>query len=277
MTSTVAVITVTYNSSGVLEAFLDSIREGDVTEAIIVDNASSDLDQIRRIADAHDAAVLALPENQGYGAAMNAGAARAGDAEYLLLANPDVVFHEGAIAAMVERLAYDRRIGAVGPLILDANGNIYPSARRLPSLRIGIGHALFEPLWPDNPWTRTYRQELAEPIERDAGWLSGACLLVRRSAFEQIRGFDEGYFMYFEDVDLGRRLGEAGWRNVYTPDARVTHTGAHSTSNSKSAMARAHHRSAYRYVSQRYSAWYLAPLRLVLRVGIAVRELLTSR
>src|ERR1700675_225979 len=97
--------------------------------------------------------------------------------------------------------------GRRGPLARDPDGSVYPSARHLPSLVRGSMHAVLGPVWPRNPWTAAYRQERLEPSERTVGWLSGSCLLVRRSAFSQIGGFDERYFMYMEDVDLGERLG----------------------------------------------------------------------
>ena len=144
--------------------------------------------------------------------------------------------------------------GAFGPLITTPEGVVYPSARHLPSIGAGVGHALFGWWWPTNPWTRQYRQDAAEPVERTAGWLSGSCLLLRREAFEQVDGFDPAYFMYFEDVDLGDRLGRAGWSSVYCPSALAVHQGGHSTERAPAAMADAHHRSAYRYLSRRYSA-----------------------
>ncbi|MCS0499481.1 glycosyltransferase family 2 protein [Protaetiibacter mangrovi] len=279
MNARVAVVTVSYNSARVLPEFLASIPPAGGAEPIVIaDNASPEFGDTERIAREHDARVLRLPDNRGYGGAVNAAMATLPDeTEYVVIANPDVVLHAEAITRLVAVADRTPGAGAVGPQILDPDGTTYPSARRLPSLRTGVGHALFGPVWPGNPWTRSYREDRQEPVERDAGWLSGACLLVRRRAFAQIGGFDEGYFMYFEDVDLGKRLGDAGWSNRYAPDAVVTHSGAHSTSGSKGAMARAHHRSAYRYVARRYSSWYLAPVRLVLRVGIALREAITVR
>ena len=117
----------------------------------------------------------------------------------------------------------------MGPAILTPDGVLYPSARRLPTLWLGAGHAILGWVWPTNPWTRKYRAENSGVHARTAGWLSGSCLLVRRKAFEQIGGFDERYFMYFEDVDLGARMQQAGWENCYVPDAVVTHIGGHAT------------------------------------------------
>jgi N-acetylglucosaminyl-diphospho-decaprenol L-rhamnosyltransferase len=179
----------------------------------------------------------------------------------------------GAIDALRASGEADPAIGAVGPAVLNPDGSVYPSARAVPSLRTGVGHALFANLWQRNPWTLAYRRE-SDPSDqaRDAGWLSGSCLLVRRSAFDAIDGFDEGYFMYFEDVDLGFRLGRAGYRNVYEPSATVTHIGAHSTGSESARMVAAHHASARRFLSKKYAGWWLWPVRVVLRVGLAIRS-----
>ena len=164
-----------------------------------------------------------------------------------------------------------------GPLIREPNGEVYPSARLLPSVGRGIGHALFAAVWPSNPWTKAYRQEKA-PVERTAGWLSGSCFLMRREAFDSVKGFDERYFMYFEDVDLGDRLGRAGWLNVYVPTAEVVHTGGVSTSKPEvsARMLAEHHRSAYRYLADRHTGPRNAPIRAAVRAGLAVRARATQ-
>jgi N-acetylglucosaminyl-diphospho-decaprenol L-rhamnosyltransferase len=123
-----------------------------------------------------------------------------------------------------------------------------------------------------------YRGENARThARRTAGWLSGACLLVRKTAFDEVHGFDADYFMYFEDVDLGERLGRRGWSNIYVPESSVVHSGAHSTSKSAARMIAAHHRSAYRYLSRRYPAAYQAPLRWALRLGLSARRVIVVR
>jgi N-acetylglucosaminyl-diphospho-decaprenol L-rhamnosyltransferase len=219
-----------------------------------------------------------LDHNDGYGGGVRAAVdAAAGTPDYILIANPDVIFTPGAVDALVAAAEELPGAGSLGPKILDADGTVYPSARRLPSLRTGVAHALFGRIWPSNPWTVRYRAERETETRRDAGWLSGACLLIRGEAYRELGGFDPGYFMYFEDVDLGDRLGRAGWRNVYIPEAVVTHTGAHSTSRERKRMEKAHHDSAYRYLSRRYSAWYFAPLRLAVRLGLWGRLWWVSR
>ena len=114
-------------------------------------------------------------------------------------------------------------------------------------------HAVVGPVWKSNPWTAAYRQERLEPSERPVGWLSGSCLLLRRQAFDAIDGFDERYFMYMEDVDLGDRLAGAGWQNVYVPSAEVLHDKGHSTGRDPARNLAAHHTSTYTFLADRHS------------------------
>ena len=277
---TVAVVTVSYNSSGELDGFLDSVARGELApHSYIADNDSADLEATKAIAEGHDATVIAIGENRGYGGAINAAAAALpAEVEYILVSNPDVRLSADAVERLVAAMGDDDTIGAVGPRVLNIDGTPYPSARSFPSLRTGIGHALFFSLWPRNPWSRRYlahREESLEP--RQVDWLSGSCVLVRRSAFDEIGGFDEGYFMYFEDVDLGYRLAKAGWRRLFLPTTSVVHSGAHSTTTESARMIRAHHDSAYRYLSRKYSAPLLAPLRWLLKLGLDLRAAYLTR
>jgi N-acetylglucosaminyl-diphospho-decaprenol L-rhamnosyltransferase len=270
----VRVICVTYNPGPELDDLARSLRDATThpVHLVLVDNGSRD-DRPERVAQAHGGRVLRTGENLGYGRAANAGAAE-GDEPWLVVVNPDIVWEPGSLDTLLDAAARHPAAGAFGPVLLNLDGTVYPSARELPSLTQGAGHALFARLWPGNPWTRAYqrRQESAEATERYAGWLSGACLLVRREAFTAVGGFDPAYFMFFEDVDLGERLGRAGWRNLYVPTARVTHVGGTSWRDRPARMISAHHASARRYLHHRYDRWYQWPLRLMVSVGLALRE-----
>ncbi|MFZ4843535.1 glycosyltransferase family 2 protein [Mycetocola saprophilus] len=276
-----AVVTVTYNSCAQVSEFLDSLAQttlpGD--HIIVVENRSPQAEATRQTAAAHGVNFVCLPSNAGYGSAMNRGVATLDSGvEYVLISNPDVRLNADTLPALVDWLDTHRDCGAVAPQILNEDGTVYPSARSIPSLRNGVGHALFARFWPDNPWSRHYRADADYgDTPRDAGWLSGACLLVRRSTFEKLGGFDEGFFMYFEDVDLGYRLGLDGWASTYLPTVSATHTGGTSTRTDSDRMLRIHHESAYRFMSKKYNAWYFAPLRLVLRVGLWARFQLIRR
>jgi N-acetylglucosaminyl-diphospho-decaprenol L-rhamnosyltransferase len=276
----VGIVTVAYRSDTVLTGFLASVPAATSAPVAIVvaDNLPAEGDAAT-IAQSARADYVPIPANPGYGAAINAAVRRLPDGvEWILVANPDIELDAGAIDRLVATGRSDPTIGSVGPLIRNPDGTTYPSARSIPSLRTGIGHALFSNLWVANPWTRRYRDDLAPAgVQRDAGWLSGSCVLVRRAAFEAIDGFDDGYFMYFEDVDLGYRLGKRGYRNVYEPAASALHSGAHSTSGESGRMIRAHHLSARRFIRRKYAAWWLWPVRATISTGLGVRSALLVR
>jgi N-acetylglucosaminyl-diphospho-decaprenol L-rhamnosyltransferase len=270
------VVVVTYSPGDSLPAFLSSLGAATTSpyEVVLADNGSTD--------GAPEAAVqpgvrlLPTGGNLGYGKAANLGASGF-DGEWLVVANPDVTWAPGALDALLDAGLRWPHAGCLGPGILTPDGHLFPSARAFPSLGRGAGHAVFGWIWPSNPWTRAYRAEAGVPVEGPTGWLSGSCMLLRREAFEAVAGFDPSYFMYCEDMDLCRRLGEAGWSSVYVPSAVITHQGGHATSRAAGPMLREHHRSLFRYLSRQYSGPAYAPVRLVLGIGLLVRYLLASR
>lgn len=284
MTAPIAAIWVSYHSAADLEPSVASARAstGRELECIVVDNAADDAD-LAAFAERHpDVRVISAGDNLGYGRAVNLATSTLGpEFEWILVVNPDTLFSPEAIDELLRVADAHPEAAAFGPRIMDPDGTVYPSARALPSLRVGAGHALFARFWPDNRWSTAYRRSdltspgLAEPVT--TGWLSGACVLVRRAAFDRIGGFDSRFFMYFEDVDLGKRLGEAGGASLYVPSARVTHVGGQSTKRHSREMIVVHHRSAYLYLAEKYSGWYLWPVRVALRVALRARAFISSR
>lgn len=275
----VAVVVVTYFPGETLPRFLDTLEKascGDPT-VVLVDNGSTD-GAPERAARREGVSLISTGENIGYGAAANRGVAELDEnIGWVVIANADLEWEPGALDELLTVAGRWPRGGAFGPLIREPDGSVYPSARQLPALGRGAGHALFSKVWPGNPWTRSYRQERAEPAERVSGWLSGSCQLLRRSAFDSAGGFDPRYFMYFEDVDLGERLGRAGWQNVYAPTAGVTHVGGHATGRLPARMLAAHHASAYRYLADRHTGMAWRPVLLAIRAGLRVRLAVAAR
>lgn len=280
MNTRVRVVTIAFHPGPELAEFaqtLESAAPGLDVELVVVDNGTDPrvVDEVVAAhADALRARVVRAPENLGYGRAANLGARGTDpDVAWIVVANPDISWRPDALASLVAAGERHPRAGSLGPRILNTDGTVYPSARALPSLVEGSGHAVFARVWPGNPWSARYRQaqEVMGEAEHAAGWLSGACLLVRHTAWEQVAGFDESYFMFFEDVDLGERLGLAGWENVYVPGAVVVHDQGASWRDKPAAMIRAHHASAAQYLSRRYDAPWQAPLRLALRAGLRAR------
>jgi len=272
------VAVVTYSPGAALPAFLDSLQAATRAphHVVLADNGSTDGSVEAAVAADGAVELIRTGGNVGYGRAANLGAAD-GEEPWLLVVNPDVELGPGSLDALLAAGQRWPRAGALGPAIRTPAGELYPSARAFPSLGRGTAHALLGWWWPANPWTRAYRNERGAPQEGPTGWLSGSCILLRRSAFEAVGGFDAGYFMYFEDLDLCRRLAASGWQSVHVPGAVVAHTGGHATQRDPEtarAMLAAHHASAYRYLSAQYAGPGWAPLRLVLRVGLAARGLL---
>ncbi|OBG37811.1 MULTISPECIES: glycosyltransferase family 2 protein [Mycolicibacter] len=284
MSEALPVVTVTYSPGWHLDRFLASLSLATdrPVRVVMADNGSTDGAPEEAEQRYPNVQLLHTGSNLGYGGAVNAGVAlldsEGGErSEFLIVANPDVQWGPGSIEALLDAAARWPQAATLGPLIREPDGSVYPSARHLPSLIRGGMHAVVGPVWPNNPWTRAYRQERLEPSERSVGWLSGACLLVRRAAFDAIGGFDERYFLYMEDVDLGDRLAKAGWLNVYVPSAEVLHQKGHATGKDPARNLAAHHRSTYTYLADRHTGWWRAPLRWSMRGALAVRSHLAVR
>jgi N-acetylglucosaminyl-diphospho-decaprenol L-rhamnosyltransferase len=273
-------VTVTYSPGPHLDRFLATLSlatERPVT-VIMADNGSTDGAPEEAVQRYPNARLLRTGGNLGYGTAVNRAVAEiTPESEFVVVANPDVQWGPHSIDTLLEAAERWPRAGSLGPLIRDPDGSVYPSARHLPSLIRGGMHAVVGPFWKTNPWTAEYRQERTEPSERPVGWLSGSCLLLRRTAFDQVSGFDERYFMYMEDVDLGDRLGKAGWQNIYVPSAEILHDKGHATGRDPARNLAAHHRSTYTFLSDRHSKLWHAPLRWTIRGALAARAGLVVR
>jgi GT2 family glycosyltransferase len=239
-------IIVSYRTPAEVVAAVASLRAQTLPpdEIVIVDNGAPDGDPLPELEGVH----IERPEsNLGYGAGCNLGARRASGDELLIL-NADVELTPGATAALTERLRSDDRIAVVGPRIF-SHDELQLSARAFPSLRTGL-------LGRRSLLTRLLVRARRYPSEfrRVAGsgglvdWVSGACLLVRRAAFDSVGGFDEAYWMYWEDADLCRRLADDAWQVHFEPAATVDHaTGASGTS---ARTIRAFHESAARFAAR---------------------------
>jgi N-acetylglucosaminyl-diphospho-decaprenol L-rhamnosyltransferase len=250
----IAVVLVTYESAEDLPTCLGSLAEAAAPhelEVVVVDNASRD--DSAGVARSLGVKVIENQRNLGYARAVNRGTAEA-TAPWLLVANPDMRMQPGSLARLLATAEADATIGCVGPRLRNPDGADYPTGRRFPSLLIGGLHALLGPVWPGNPATRRYHlADLDRSRPATVDWVSGACMLLRRSAWDEVDGFDPGYFMYFEDMDLCLRLARAGRRVVLEPRAIVEHVGGGSTRSAPYRKVLNHHRSTLRFYRRRYA------------------------
>jgi N-acetylglucosaminyl-diphospho-decaprenol L-rhamnosyltransferase len=243
-------------------------------EVVVVDNASSDGSADR--AAGPRVRLIRNPDNRGFARAANQGIA-ATEAPLVLLLNPDAEVVEGSLSALVKVARERPRAGAVGALVRNPDGSIQPSARRVPRLGEALGHAFLGPLWRGNPWTRSYTMAgWDRSSEREVEWVSGSAMLLRREALDEVGTFDEGYFMYVEDVDLCTRLGRAGWEVLFSPELEVVHQIGVSTHGQRGRMAFAHSDSIYRYFVKHRATGARALLKPAVRVALWLRALLMS-
>jgi N-acetylglucosaminyl-diphospho-decaprenol L-rhamnosyltransferase len=244
---------VNYEAGTLLRDAVASILADDSAgppEVVVVDNGSRDGSVARLRAAFPDVPVLDAGGNVGYAAAANLGTERT-TAPVVVVSNPDLVVRPGTARAMLARFDAELDVGAVGPLLLDPDGNRYPSARREPAAFDALAHALLGVVAPRNRFTRRYRQPDLEHAQ-DVDWVSGAMVWLRRAAVDSVGGWDEGYFMFAEDVDLCWRLRRLGWRIVYDPAGAVTHVQGASTNRHPYRTIVDHHRSTYRFATKRW-------------------------
>jgi len=269
-----AVVVVNHDAGDALADFVTSLRAEGVSELIVVDNASSDGSSDHLDTDP-TVRVIRTGANLGYGAGANRGMA-ATEAELVLVSNPDVSVHPGALDALAAAFDGDPTLAIAGPCLLGADGARYPSARRFPSMAVAGGHALLGLLAPRNRFTRRYRMADLDPSSTaSVDWVSGACFMARHRALDELGGFDESYFMYVEDLDLCWRAHRAGWTVAYVPAAVVTHLQGVSTARRPYRMLFAHHRSALRFASRRAEGWHRMAVPIVALV-LAIRLVLAS-
>ncbi len=260
----VSAVVVDFRAGSVLHGCLRSLLATGVNEVVVVDNAAERYDETSLPADEHASVLVVRPgRNLGYGAGVNRGVAATRrpvgsgvTRDYVLVCNPDVIVHPGTVSGLVSTLDAEGSLAIVGPRVEGRGGELYPSARTFPSIVDAAGHAVFSQLWPKNPFTRRYRALPSDDSDVSrVEWVSGACFLVRRSAFEEVGGFDERYFMYAEDMDLCWRLHEAGWGVGYRRGIAVTHEGGVTTGQEPLKMQVAHHISSLRFWYRTTKGW----------------------
>ncbi len=271
----VAAIVVDYHAESALAQCVDSLVLNGVEDIVVVENGTpgSTLAALR----GRGVHIVEPGLNLGYGRGVNRGVARVRDHEFVLISNPDVVVHHGAVAALVAALDELPDVAVVGPQIRRPDGSVYPSHRVFPNFWLAGLHALLAPLWPSNPATRRYR---SRHDDGSVDWVSGACFMMRRGAFEEVGGFDERYFMFAEDMTLCWDVRQRGWGVEAVDEAVVTHEEGLSRQRATRSMIWAHHASALRFEwhTARGFRRALVPLAaVVLGVRLVVVALLRPR
>ena len=269
MSPVVSILIVTYNSSAVLPACLNSLAAGAQVEheIILVDNASQDdtLDLVRR----HYPAVRVIQnqQNRGFGAAVNQ-ASHAAQGRYFLLLNPDTIVQPGAIDLLVAQLDTQPQAGLAAPRTLNPDGSLRTNHWPFQRFQIMLLNQLLQ--GPLRRFWRFFRRptlRLHENHVQFAESLSGAALLIHAALYRALGGLDERFFMYFEDMDFCYRAHQAGRPALYVPQAVVTHAGGRSTPGGEALylnkIGKYFLASQYRYVQKHSGIWAMLVIRLV--------------
>jgi len=223
----VSFVTVNYKMPHFVRHLLQGVEDARlpfVFEYFLVDNASADgvLDMVgERFPWVKTAA---MDSNAGFGAGNNRVLPEA-KGEYVLLMNPDTVIFPGELEAWIEWMDAHPDVGASGPRILNPDGTDQNSVCRFPTLFTPIFRrtALGKTPWGKKALKKYLMEDMDRNLEQDVDWVQGSALCIRRSVLEQVGHFDEGFFMYFEDADLCRRVWKSGHRVAYVPKARIVH------------------------------------------------------
>jgi len=281
-----SVIIVNWNAHDYLVECLTSVEHqagGLSLEAWVVDNGSTDGSAELVEREFPGVKLLVNRENRGFARANNQALSLA-QGRYLLFLNPDTRLLPQVLSTLTQFLDHHPCAGAVAPQILSPEGCIQPSCRRFPTLGTVFWEATgLDRIFPRHPllgrylmgdWDHQTLRQVDQPM--------GACLMVRRTALDQAGPFDERFFLFFEEVDLCRRLKSAGWDIYFVPQARIIHYGGQSTGQNSRRTAWLFHRSRYKYFRKHFGRggeWLVRalmvvsfPWQLVLRLGLVLSK-----
>jgi N-acetylglucosaminyl-diphospho-decaprenol L-rhamnosyltransferase len=268
---------VSYRSEGLLRDCLASLREhapGRPMSVHVVDNASRDGTAEMVAREFPEFLLTARDQNRGFAAANNI-AIRAGSAPYVLVLNPDTRVTAGSLDRLCELMDARPEVGVAGPRLELEDGSFDHAARRsFPTPLSALGHLTGIGRRRESGTLAAYRAPDVESGPVDA--VNGAFMLIRRAALNEVGLFDEGYWMYMEDLDLCYRLAQAGWVTWYEPSVTVIHVKAGTTGPDRSVrLNRAFHYGMYRFYRTHYAAGRNPVVNLAVYCGIALNLLVT--
>jgi GT2 family glycosyltransferase len=280
----VAVVIVNYQSYEELHGCLASIERACGSVSVVVVDHESDAAAADLLKQHYPAIQLQrVAGNDGFAVGVNKGV-RATSAPFVMLLNPDCVLEPEAACRLADWLDTHSDVAVAGPRICNADGTVQPSARRFPDFTTAIAgrSSWLTRVLPGNPISRHNlpARDPSDTTPTEVDWVSGACMCVRREAFDAVGGLDEGFFLYWEDADFCRRLKHSGWRTMFVPTARAVHIGARSSRHAADASLEAFHQSAFRLYRKHAgpAAQLLAPLVYAgLRLRLAFMKRLVRR
>ena len=280
MSEVISAIVVNYNAGELLLRCIKSLQACPLhIEIIVVDNASAD-ESMDALYGMKGVQVINNLQNRGFSAACNQGIT-ASHSDNLLFLNPDCSFEPNTLENLLTELQSDQQAGMVGGLLINFDGSEQAGGRRaIPTpwrsfvRAFGLHH--LAKYWPNLFFDfHLYKQALpSHPIEVEA--ISGACMLVKREALDDVGLWDEGYFLHCEDLDWCMRFRQKGWKILFVPDAKISHAlGA--CSKSRKVFVEWHkHKGMIRFYNKFFKHQYPGPLMALVIFGVSLRFLLVA-
>jgi N-acetylglucosaminyl-diphospho-decaprenol L-rhamnosyltransferase len=272
VTPTVSIIIVSYKIEKELENCLSSVfiaqkKDPQNLEVIVVDNDPSSTLQKRLAKNFPQVKYLHPGQNIGFGPANNFGEKRA-TGDFLFFLNPDTEIDQGTVKKLVQFLVENPQVGVVAPTLYDMSGKLYPDqgSMELTPLTAIMANSIVHRIWPGNPIANSYwarSRDLVKPLQLAV--VPGTAMMIRRESFEQVGGFDERFFLYYEENDLCRRLREVGWEVWLIPTAKVRHVWHAATQDP--TCKEIFRQSRYKYFQKYYGALVAFSLEIFLRTG----------
>ena len=263
-----SIILVNYNGSHFLHKCLNSIQKfGDFnnSEVIILDNASTDI-STNIVANNFPLFKMICSEtNLGFGKANNL-AVKSSGGEYLLFLNTDTVLMENTPKILLDYLSLNKNIGIISPQVTFDNGRYQLSSGNLPNLFTEFVDKIrysFDNRF-HNFLSKFYEEKYS--TVKEVGWATGACMMMRRDVFERVGGFDESFFMYFEDKDICKRVKELGYKVIYYPETTIIHLLGGSSHGIKNSVNTYYRKSQLYYYQKHLGKFQTTILKLYLEI-----------
>lgn len=252
-----SVVIVNYNTGELLGQLVNKLRGLSVQQIVVVDNASSDK-SITNLTDPEQLLCILNHKNHGFSHACNQGVAQT-DTPFVLILNPDCDLSEQALIQLTDVMMSQPKAGLCAPLVFDAQGQEQSGSRR----HLPTPWRILQAYMGKKTALDLRGQSIPQqPIKLPA--VSGACMLIRRTAWDAVNGMDSGYFLHFEDLDLMARMQQQGWKVWLQPAANVTHLGGHSSQRHANRVSWYKHKSLLRYLIKHHArsilTWTLMPV-----------------
>jgi hypothetical protein len=277
MLPTVSVLIVSFNVREYLLQAIDSVKNSNYNgsiEIIVVDNDSFDgtpLSVQKKYPDIH---VLKNNRNQGFGTGINQAAQKA-KGEFLFILNPDTIVQENTIEKLRLYLKNNPQVGIVGPKVLNSDGSLQLASKRsMPTVSVSLPKILgLSTLFPKSKWAGKYNLTYLEENKiHKVDAVSGSALMIRKSSFDKLNGFDETFFMYGEDLDLCKRIIQLGKEIHYVPTTQIIHYGGESVRSAKFDSINAFFDSMSLFYKKHFSATTTFFLSILIKLGIWLKK-----